>query len=465
MAEFDIDKFIASQKALQKAADEKQAAAEAAAKLKGADEEAARNVTRAARNKFEYADNLNKSLVDIEGQLRIFGSKIARGDKLDPIEQREFDRIVAQYKSVSTNYTKYINEGNKILAKMPKTFATEAAKIQKEAGAAPEVPVAPEDISITDFKDLLSDPKNSSMVRGYQESLKKLGWRGAVDGKYSLSFQAAVEDLYQKRAQLPEGLRAGTFQEFIGVAADNPGLIISATGGTGGTDGKPYATISPATQAAAYINNSFLNTLGRPATPAEIKTLTIELNNAERKSPSKTVKGITTGGINREQFLLDKVKALPEYKLRKTEALGLTGKDLVKTAALNGLDLTPDQIDFWSKEVDNGKNIDVVKNQIRTLAGLGMPDSVKKLLNEGSDLETIYSPYRTAMATGLEIPLSSIKLNDPMLRSAIGPDKEMSVYDFKRKLREDSRWQYTDQARQDVSSTAMRVLRDFGFEA
>ena len=43
-------------------------------------------------------------------------------------------------------------------------------------------------------------------------------------------------------------------------------------------------------------------------------------------------------------------------------------------------------------------------------------------------------------------------------------DKEMTLYDFQRALRKDSRWQYTDKARQEVSTAALQVLRDFGFQ-
>jgi hypothetical protein len=50
------------------------------------------------------------------------------------------------------------------------------------------------------------------------------------------------------------------------------------------------------------------------------------------------------------------------------------------------------------------------------------------------------------------------------LRTAIGPEKEMSIYDFQRSLRKDSRWQYTNNARQETSSTVLGVLRDFGFQ-
>ena len=68
------------------------------------------------------------------------------------------------------------------------------------------------------------------------------------------------------------------------------------------------------------------------------------------------------------------------------------------------------------------------------------------------------------MAATLEVNPETIKLNDPTLRMAIGPDKEMSLYDYQRSLRKDARWQYTDNARQDVSSIAKSVLQDFGFQ-
>ena len=68
------------------------------------------------------------------------------------------------------------------------------------------------------------------------------------------------------------------------------------------------------------------------------------------------------------------------------------------------------------------------------------------------------------MAAILEIPESTITLDDPTLRGAIGPDKPMTIFDFQKQLRKDARWQYTDQAREEVSSAALKVLRDFGFQ-
>jgi hypothetical protein len=42
---------------------------------------------------------------------------------------------------------------------------------------------------------------------------------------------------------------------------------------------------------------------------------------------------------------------------------------------------------------------------------------------------------------------------------------EYTMYDFEKALRKDYRWQYTDNAKRDVSNVTLKVLRDFGFQA
>jgi hypothetical protein len=101
----------------------------------------------------------------------------------------------------------------------------------------------------------------------------------------------------------------------------------------------------------------------------------------------------------------------------------------------------------------------------RKLAAQGQPQYVRDLLAQGYNLNQVFAPYRQTMANILEIDdPNQIDLNDPVLRSAITDKGDMNVYDFKKLLRRDSRWQYTEQARQDVSTAALDVLRDFGFQ-
>jgi len=167
--------------------------------------------------------------------------------------------------------------------------------------------------------------------------------------------------------------------------------------------------------------------------------------------------------INRE------LAALISYK-PGTQLGGSVGADLTKlraTARANGFDLDTtfkDQINNWMQRLAVGESVETFQNTIRSQAKLGLPDKVANLLDQGLDLANIYAPYKNLMAAVLEVAPDSINLNDGTLRSAIGPEKEMSLYDFQRVLRKDPRWQYTDNARQESSDSVLKVLRDFGFQ-
>jgi len=100
----------------------------------------------------------------------------------------------------------------------------------------------------------------------------------------------------------------------------------------------------------------------------------------------------------------------------------------------------------------------------RQFAAQGQPDYVRNLLNQGYDLEQVYAPYRNIMASTLEVDSDQIDLNDPTLRGAITNEGDMNIYDFKKLLRKDSRWDTTENARQEVSSAVYSILRDFGFQ-
>lgn len=144
-----------------------------------------------------------------------------------------------------------------------------------------------------------------------------------------------------------------------------------------------------------------------------------------------------------------------------------TVSDLQATALANGLDLQKnfgDKIQGWLTAINNGEQIDTIKQQIRDIAKLGQPDSIKKMIDNGIDLKTIYSPYKSTMSSVLEIQdPNQIDLNDPSLRMAITPNGEMNLYDYQKALRKDNRWQYTQQANAEVADATQKILKDFGF--
>ena len=105
-----------------------------------------------------------------------------------------------------------------------------------------------------------------------------------------------------------------------------------------------------------------------------------------------------------------------------------------------------------------------IEQDARKLAAQGQPQYVRDLLGQGYNLDQVYAPYRQTMANLLEINADEIDLNDSTLRSAISDKGDMNVFDFKKTLKRDSRWQYTENAKQEVSDITLKILRDFGFQ-
>jgi hypothetical protein len=105
-----------------------------------------------------------------------------------------------------------------------------------------------------------------------------------------------------------------------------------------------------------------------------------------------------------------------------------------------------------------------LEQDVRKLAAIGQPQFVRDLLGQGIDLEEIYSPYRKTMSRILELDEGQIDLTDPTLRMGINDKGDVNLYDYSKALRQDSRWQYTGNAREEVSDAALTVLRNFGFQ-
>lgn len=195
---------------------------------------------------------------------------------------------------------------------------------------------------------------------------------------------------------------------------------------------------------------------GATNTPEEINAIAKVLYDKGISAASSTFKTEVNTAL---KFGADKIG-------KYTGKAGETFADLATTAAANGLDLQKafgSNLPNWISAVEKGESIDTYKRIIRDQAKIGMPEKIGKLLDQGVDLETIYTPYRNLMASTLEINPKTITLNDPTLRTAMTADAEVPLYQFERDLRRDNRWQYTNQAKSEVSSAAQQVLKDFGF--
>lgn len=256
----------------------------------------------------------------------------------------------------------------------------------------------------------------------------------------------------------------------------------SGSGGTGSTGGytdtiaTTYLDVLTPDQAATKVTELITKLLKRQATDADIKYWAPKLIAAEKKNPARQTTSTDAMGnsvVNRVKGLNENVwfeTALKKSKTYKSEFDEVQkrfnnqqAQTIQAIAADNGIKPSDIQLKSWIDRVNAGEDINIIKSDIRTLASFGQPETVKKLLGQGVNLNTVYSPYKEAMAQTLELTPDAIKLDDPVLRSAIRPEGEMSIYDFQRALRKDPRWQYTDNARTEVANSVKGVLKDFGF--
>jgi hypothetical protein len=142
---------------------------------------------------------------------------------------------------------------------------------------------------------------------------------------------------------------------------------------------------------------------------------------------------------------------------------------LLRTATANGVSTTLlpkvlgfDTIDEVIKDLQTGASLDDFNQKIRNYAKAAVPEWAKKLIDQGTDLTDIISPYRATMADELELPYTSIDVTDSVVQNALSSN--MSLAEMRKQLRQDTRWQYTDRAKESVSNAALKVLRDFGFQ-
>jgi hypothetical protein len=235
------------------------------------------------------------------------------------------------------------------------------------------------------------------------------------------------------------------YEEAVAAAGGDPTKLAQIEATT--TYGRGLKDIKDAIEAA------------RLASGAELTD--IEINELAQEAYDK--------GLDRERNSLSAFLD-QKFKFSADGAKGKAGEqlaDLQKIATANGLDLQKafgTQLPTWLAAINKGESIETFKKMIRDVAKIGMPQNIASMLDNGVDLDAIYSPYKNIMASVLEVNPETITLNDPLLRSAITGEKEIPIYEFQRQLRKDSRWQYTNQAREEVSDVALKVLRDFGFQ-
>ena len=239
------------------------------------------------------------------------------------------------------------------------------------------------------------------------------------------------------------------------------------------------------------VNQVFKQFYGRDANQTELAIWLPQLKN-KYKGPdgkSKTIVKETYGSnglistdyltadnLDPKLWLTDQIKTqLVSGKQEVNKAAipeGPSGKyfaEVKNLAARNGIMLSDSAATEYANKIVAGVlDADTAYNTIRESAASAFPQLADKI-KSGIDLKTLADPYIQSMSNILEIPSTAVDLFDPKIRSALSftlPDGKVgtkSIYDFEKELRQDPRWQYTNNAKEAVSNSVTKVLKDFGF--
>ena len=322
----------------------------------------------------------------------------------------------------------------------------------------------------------LSDPGRVQLAKSLNSVY---GLKLPANGKYSKelkdAYVKALSDNYTRSVDFNQKM---SLPEFLVTAANEGTYKPSGGDGRELPDATGSQYIYSKAVAAGTINDLYQSLLGRDATAKEINDRFKKLDKEQKdiknidKVTYKMVNGrqvaVRESRFDAKTFLTDLITGTDEYKnsktAKETSKIQSGIQKLEQTAIDNGIKLSENQRSVFSDRLKLGEDITLMQQDLRKLVASTMPKNVQELMAAGNDLSDIYSPYRQAMSSLLEVPFDKINLTDPTLTGAINEKGNMPLYEFQRALRQDPRWQYTNNAREDVSSSVMKVLQDFGFQ-
>lgn len=169
----------------------------------------------------------------------------------------------------------------------------------------------------------------------------------------------------------------------------------------------------------------------------------------------------------------EKIDAFAEYVNAQNGVFsGAAGKfqsTIADWSRTNGLGLSDDAVNNYVKRIAAGDMTeDDVKQQLRNQYMVGTYPAWAEQIQAGQDPSDIASPYKQQMANLLEVDPETLDLNDTLLQmglQGVGADGKPSVvpmYEFKKMIRKDERWDATDNALAEYTSAGMNILQMFG---
>jgi hypothetical protein len=143
---------------------------------------------------------------------------------------------------------------------------------------------------------------------------------------------------------------------------------------------------------------------------------------------------------------------------------------MTQVAQNYGVAYTSSWLDGWINEVESGRDsLDGWESVMRARAKAAFPQFAAQI-DAGMTIRDIADPYISTYAQTLEVPETQVTLNDTYIKKALsqtGQDgttrASMPLWQFQRQLKDDPRYDRTQQAKDDAFTTLNKIGKDWGF--
>jgi hypothetical protein len=185
---------------------------------------------------------------------------------------------------------------------------------------------------------------------------------------------------------------------------------------------------------------------------------------------------LLTGNDTNQGWLQQQLGRHVDYsKVKNTGSLkgqmAATASQLQQQAAQYGMNWTAAQVAQRAQQVVQGSTtIDTYTAQLKQWAKSAFP-ALAKDIDAGQTVQQLADPYVQSMSQLLEVDPGTLNLYTPSIRRALQGVQDpktkerqvMNLSDFEDHVRQDPRWQYTQNAKDTMSTALLKMGADFGF--
>lgn len=293
---------------------------------------------------------------------------------------------------------------------------------------------------------------------------------GAYGQNYTPTYgYYGAEDInaFNKLAIIGEQIGKADIRDVVTEVKKDPKLInLVTTGGT--TTGQK--TVTSASEAAATLNDQFLNVFNSKPTKAEVTAYTNALNAKERSSKTglsnQERQDILLGVMNQRATSLANAAQAGNKTAQTQLSDGILGRyvrDIRGAYADNGVPIDDNTV--LKQATAALRSQDAYNNVMSTIQvnAKAMFPALSQYIDQGKTVKDILNPYIQLRSQILEQPVSQIKVSD--LQDVASGQSLMTTNDYKKTLYSDPAWKKTNNYMQTTLGDARALLQQFGLGA